>query len=381
MAQAKSQTPPRETPLADLHRELGARMVPFAGYAMPVQYPTGIVKEHTWTRTSASLFDVSHMGQAAVSGEDHETVARALEALMPGDCRSLARGRMRYSVLLNDRGGIVDDLIVARSWSADDDGVLAIVVNAARADIDYAHLRSCLPTGVSLAAHERGLLALQGPRSVAVMARYVPEADTMPFMSAIAGEIVGIGCTVSRSGYTGEDGFEVSVAAGDAEALARVLLDAPEVRPAGLGARDSLRLEAGLPLYGSDLDETTSPIEAGLGFVVAKRRREAADFPGAERIMRELGGDLTRVRVGLLVEGAPAREGADILDAGERVIGVVTSGGFSPTLNRPIAMGYAPPAHAGPGTPLQVRVRGRAEPATVVALPFVPHRYSRKPAA
>jgi aminomethyltransferase len=379
VTEAVIDTPLRETPLAGLHRELGARMVPFAGYSMPVQYPAGIIKEHNWTRTHAGLFDVSHMGQAAVAASDHETAARALEDFMPGDFRGLAPGRMRYSLLLNDAGGTIDDLMVARSWSPEDDGVLALVVNAARKDADYAHLRAGLRGGVTLATYERGLLAIQGPKAAAVLARHVPEVATMPFMSAILGTIVGIACSVTRSGYTGEDGFELSVASEDAEALARALLASPEVLPVGLGARDSLRLEAGLPLYGHDLDETVSPVEAGLAFAVAKRRRQAADFPGAGRILREIAGDLTRSRVGLLVEGAPAREGASILDADGATLGTVTSGGFSPTLGRPIAMGYVPPAHSALGAALQVVVRGRAQPATVTALPFVPHRYVRQP--
>jgi aminomethyltransferase len=368
----------KETPLAALHRALGARMVPFAGYSMPVQYPPGIIAEHKHVRSAAGLFDVSHMGQAALYGANHATTAKALEALTPGDFQSLSLGRMRYTLLLNDEGGIIDDLMVARSWSAEDDGVLALVVNAGRKEADYAHLRARLPAGVKLETYDRGLLALQGPKAAEVIARHTPDVATMPFMTAIGGKIAGIACSITRSGYTGEDGFELSVAPEEAEALARALLAEPEVMPIGLGARDSLRLEAGLCLYGHDVDETTSPIEADLAFAVAKRRRLEADFPGAERINRELFEGPLRRRVGLLPEGkAPVREGNEIKDMEGVLAGKVTSGGYGPTVGAPIAMGYVERPLAVPGTSVLVNLRGKNVPAKVTPLPFVPHRYFR----
>jgi aminomethyltransferase len=367
----------RRTPLFDLHVELGARMVPFAGYEMPVQYE-GILAEHRWTREHAGLFDVSHMGQAALLGTDHATTAVALEALAPGDFQNLAHGRMRYTLLLNEDGGAIDDLMVGRSWSAEDDGVLALVVNAGRKEVDYAHLRARLSANVKLETYERGLLALQGPEAAPVMARHVPQAASMTFMSAAAARIAGIECSITRSGYTGEDGYEISVAAEDTEALARVLLAKPEVKPVGLGARDSLRLEAGLPLYGHDLDETTSPVEAGLQFAVGKRRRQEGSFPGEKRILRELREGPARKRVGIRPAGrAPVREGAEILADGGAEIGTVTSGGFGGTVNAPIAMGYVASRFATPGANIMVRGRRGEEPAEIAALPFVPHRYFR----
>jgi len=369
----------RETPLAALHRELGGKMVPFAGYSMPVQYPSGIIAEHKWTREHAGLFDVSHMGQAALAGPDHATTAAALEAMVPGDFQSLAPGRQRYTLLLNDHGGIIDDLMVARSASADDDGVLALVVNAARKDVDYADIRTRLPADVRLDVFERGLLALQGPEAVKVVGRYLPAVVDMPFMSTMAASIAGIDCTISRSGYTGEDGFEISAAAGDTLAMARLLLAEPEVKPIGLGARDSLRLEAGLPLYGHELDETTTPVEAALDFAIAKRRRAEGKFAGFGRIGHELADGAPRLRVGLLPDGkAPARDGTPIADLAGRPIGVITSGGYGPTVGGPIAMGYVEAPFATPGTKVALTIRGKDMPATVAALPFVPHRYFRK---
>jgi aminomethyltransferase len=369
----------RATPLAALHRELGGRMVPFAGYAMPVQYPAGILAEHKHVRSAAGLFDVSHMGQAALGGPDHATTAKALEALTPGDFQGLGTGRLRYTLLMNDSGGIIDDLIVGQSWSPSDDGILALVVNAGRKEIDYDHLRSRLPAGVRLETYERGLLALQGPKAVAVIGRLAPEAAAMPFMSAIAGRVAGIACSITRSGYTGEDGFELSVAADETEALARALLAEPEVMPIGLGARDSLRLEAGLCLYGHDIDETTSPVEADLGFAIPKRRRVEGGFPGAARIAKELADGPQRLRVGLLPDGkAPARDGTPVADMSGRRIGTVTSGGFGPTVGGPIAMGYVEAAFATPGTKVALNVRGKDLPATVTSLPFIPHRYFRR---
>ncbi|MXN66097.1 glycine cleavage system aminomethyltransferase GcvT [Stappia sp. GBMRC 2046] len=370
-----------ETPLADLHKELGARMVPFAGYSMPVQYPSGIIAEHTHTRESAGLFDVSHMGQAFLVGPDHETTAKALEKLVPSEIQGLKNGRQRYTVLLNEEGGIIDDLMVSRSVSADDDGRLFLVVNAARKDVDYEVIARNLPDNVRLEVIEdRALIALQGPKAAEVMAAHAPKAADLAFMGASSLEFDGIDCHVSRSGYTGEDGYEISVKAGAAEAIARALLADDRVKPIGLGARDSLRLESGLCLYGHDLDETTSPVEGAITFVLQKRRREAGDFPGANRILSELSGGTKRIRVGMKLEGrAPAREGAEIRNAKGETVGTVTSGGFAPTVGAPIAMGYVAPEFAKVGTDLVLVVRGRELPAKVVDMPFVEQRYYRKP--
>jgi aminomethyltransferase len=352
-------------------------MVPFAGYSMPVQYE-GILAEHRWTREHAGLFDVSHMGQAAIFGSNHATAARALETLAPGDFEGLAIGRMRYSLLLNDEGGIIDDLMVARSWSTGDDGVLAIVVNAGRKEVDYEHLRARLPSGATLETYERGLLALQGPAAAAVLSRHAPQAAEMPFMTAMGGNVGGIECSITRSGYTGEDGYELSVAAENTDVLARRLLADPEVKPIGLGARDSLRLEAGLPLHGHDLDETTSPVEAGLTFAISKRRRTEGGFPGADRILKELADGTKRLRVGIRPSGrAPVREGAEVIGPDGKVDGIITSGGFGATLNAPVAMGYVAASLAEPGTRIKVRGRRGDEAAEIAALPFVPHRYYR----
>jgi aminomethyltransferase len=370
--------PLRKTPLHDLHVELGARMVPFAGYSMPVQYE-GIIAEHRWTREHAGLFDVSHMGQRFLAGPDHAATAAALEAATPGDFASLAPGRMRYTLLLNDSGGIIDDLMVTRSASTADDGALFLIFNAARKEIDDAYLRERLPSGFSLAAaDDRALIALQGPEAVNVLSRHCPKAAELVFMRATSAEFDAIDCHVSRSGYTGEDGFEISVAAAHVDAVVRALLAEPEVKPVGLGARDSLRLEAGLPLYGHDLDEATSPVEAGLAFAVAKRRRTEGGFPGAERILHELAIGPTRKRVGLRPAGrAPVRDGAAVLAPEGPEIGSVTSGGFGPTVGAPIAMGYVSAPFAAPETPVSLRGRRGPEPASVAALPFVPHRYLR----
>ena len=371
-----------ETPLAGLHRELGARMVPFAGYAMPVQYPAGILTEHNWTRENAGLFDVSHMGQAYLVGPNHATTARALEALTPGEFLALAPGRIRYTLLTTPEGGIIDDLMVTRSADPNEDGTLYLVVNAGRKAIDYAHIAANLPDGVTLEpADDLALVALQGPKAAEVMARHCPEAAGMGFMTAARFDVDGIDCHLSRSGYTGEDGYEISVKAADAEALVRALLAEPEVEPVGLGARDSLRLEAGLCLYGHDIDEATSPVEADLGFALAKRRRAEGGFPGAGRILGEIAAGPARLRVGIKPEGrAPAREGTEIRDASGTTIGIVTSGGFGPTAGGPIAMGYVEARYATPGTPVSLLVRGKDLAASVVTMPFVPHRYFRKQA-
>ncbi|MGH7095074.1 MAG: glycine cleavage system aminomethyltransferase GcvT, partial [Stellaceae bacterium] len=325
---------PKRTPLYDLHVARGARMVGFAGYEMPVQYPSGIIAEHLHTRAQAGLFDVSHMGQARLSGI---SVDRALENLVPGDLIALPDGRMRYTLLLNDSGGIIDDLMVTRVGET-----LMLVVNAACKDTDFAHLRSSIGRVASLdILDDRALLALQGPLAAPVLARHIAGVERMPFMSAADTSFGDIPCFVTRSGYTGEDGFELSLAATDAAAVAERLLGEPEVAPIGLGARDTLRLEAGLCLYGHDIDETTSPVEAGLAWTIGKRRRDDGGFPGAARILGELTSGPQRRRVGILPDGrAPAREGTAIIDPAGAPLGTVTSGGFGPTVGGPIAMGY-----------------------------------------
>jgi len=377
-----SPKPLRTTPLDAWHRRLGARMVAFAGYAMPVQYAFtggladrcrgGIVAEHLHCRAQAALFDVSHMGQAMLTGTN---VAAALERLVPGDIIGLKPNRQRYTLLTNEAGGILDDLMVAHLSS----DKFFLVVNASRKDDDFAHAAASLPAGVTLARLvDHALLALQGPAAMTVLARLAPGVAALPFQGIAALDIAGIPCLVSRSGYTGEDGCEISLPGDAAEALADALLAQPEVAPAGLGARDSLRLEAGLCLYGNDIDELTSPVEAGLTWVIGKRRRAAWDFPGAAVIRDQLENTFPRLRVGIRPEGrAPARALTDIVAADGTAAGVVTSGGFSPTLNAPIAMGYVRRDLATPGTPVFVVVRGKPLPAAAVALPFVPHRYVR----
>ena len=381
MAEAADE-PLRETPLAALHRDLGARMVPFAGYSMPVQYPTGILAEHKQVRTAAGLFDVSHMGQAFLVGPDHATTAKALEGLTPGDFLGLGFGRIRYTLLMTEDGGIIDDMMVTRPLSPDDDGRLMLVVNASRKEVDYANLAARLPAIVKVErADDRALLALQGPAAAAALDRHAAGAAGLAFMTAAPFVFDDMPCHISRSGYTGEDGFEISMPADLAVAFARALLAEPEVKPIGLGARDSLRLEAGLCLYGHDIDVTTTPAEADLGFAIGKRRRAEGDFPGASRVLAELTGGPPRLRVGLKLDGkAPARDGAAIKDLAGAHIGDLTSGGFGPTVGGPIGMGYVDAAHAAPGTKVLVTVRDRDLPATVVTLPFVPHRYFRKPA-
>jgi len=361
---------PKRTPLYPLHQLLGARMVEFAGYEMPVQYPTGIIAEHLHTRAQAGLFDVSHMGQLRLTGADPAT---ALEALVPGDIGGLGPMRMRYTLLLNDQGGILDDLMATRL----EDGLL-LVVNAATKDGDFAHLRAKLPNNIEIEQlDDRALLALQGPAAAAVLRRLAGGIEQLPFMTAIETNLEGRHrCLVTRSGYTGEDGFEISVPAEGAQALAERLLAETEVKPVGLGARDSLRLEAGLCLYGHDIDETTTPIEAGLAWTIGKRRRAAGDFPGAAVILRQLAGGAVRKRIGIRPDGrAPAREGTPISDTGDNPIGRITSGGFGPSVGAPVAMGYVDAAHAEPGMPLTLHVRGVARAAHAARLPFIPHRY------
>lgn len=371
--------PAKRTPLYDHHVKLGARMVPFAGYDMPVQYPTGILAEHQWTRTHAGLFDVSHMGQCFLIGPDHTRTARALEALIPADIVNLKPGQQRYSQFLAADGGILDDIMVTRPADPDEDGVVMIVVNAGCKDQDFAHLKAHLPAHIKLViAGHRALLALQGPEAAKVLARHCSGVEHMPFMSAIATRFDAIPVHVSRSGYSGEDGYEISVHADKASILFDRLMAHDDVKPIGLGARDSLRLEAGLCLYGHDIDTTTSPVEAQIQWSIQKRRREEGGFPGHARIVRELSDGPQRKRVGLRPEGrAPAREGTEITTEDGTQIGTVTSGGFGPTLNGPCAMGYVDAAHSAIGTKLNLIVRGNAIPATIVALPFVPHRFHR----
>ncbi|MCA0434538.1 MAG: glycine cleavage system aminomethyltransferase GcvT [Proteobacteria bacterium] len=367
------------TPLYDRHVALGARMVPFAGYEMPVQYPTGILTEHNWTRQHAGLFDVSHMGQCFIVGPDFETTAKAFENLVPADVLGLAPKQQRYSQLLTADGGILDDLMVARSAYPGCEGWLAVVVNASRKAVDYAHIAAHLPQGVTLKTEDAScLVALQGPEAEDVLARLNPAVREMRFMHYESLDFAGMTVHVTRSGYTGEDGFELSPCYDDAGKFWDLLLQDERVKPIGLGARDSLRLEAGLCLYGHDIDETTSPVEADLVWSIGKRRRSAGGFPGAARVQKELASGPTRKRVGIKPEGrAPAREGTVIQNMRGDVIGTITSGGFGPTVNGPVAMGYVAAAEAAPGTPVQLIVRDKALPASVVKLPFVPNRFKR----
>lgn len=361
----------KTTPLHALHRELGGKLVPFAGYDMPVQFPLGILKEHLHTRAEAGLFDVSHMGQVTLSGDD---AAAVLESLVPGDIKGLAPNRTRYTLLTGENGGILDDLMVTNAGDH-----LFLVVNAACTDADLAHLRSHIGDRVEIThLADRALLALQGPKAAAVLARFVPEAATLKFMNYGTAEIRGVPVRLTRSGYTGEDGYEISVPADAAEAVARLLLAEPEVAPIGLGARDSLRLEAGLCLHGHDIDATTTPVEADLNWAIGKRRRAEGGFLGADVILRQLEQGTTRKRVGIRPEGrAPAREHTPVTDPLGTVIGEITSGGFGPSFGGPVAMGYVATEHAAPGTPVNLIVRGKALAAEVVPLPFVEQRYYR----
>ncbi|MCE9661570.1 MAG: glycine cleavage system aminomethyltransferase GcvT [Burkholderiales bacterium] len=363
------------TPLYALHLELGAKMVPFAGYAMPVQYPQGILAEHRQCRDSAVLFDVSHMGQLRLQGED---AAAALESLVPVDIAGLAPGKQRYALFTNEAGGILDDLMVTRR-----DDHLFLIVNAACKEADTAHLRAHLATRCLIEPlPERALLALQGPKAAAVMARLAPELARLTFMTGGDAIIHGIACFATRSGYTGEDGFEISVASAEAEALARALLAEPEVAPAGLGARDTLRLEAGLCLYGHDIDTATTPVQAGLTWAIQKVRRpggaRAGGYPGESTIAAQLADGAAVKRVGLVgLERVPVREGAAIVDDAGGTIGRVTSGTIGPSVGQPIAMAYLPAALAVPGTVVHADVRGKRQPMRVSPMPFAPHRYFR----
>jgi aminomethyltransferase len=364
----------RRTPLHDLHLSLGGRMVGFAGWSLPVQYPDGILAEHARCRTQAALFDVSHMGQVALRHPDGATAAAAaLERLCPGGIATLAPGQARYTQFTNDAGGVLDDLIVAHA-----ENHLFVVVNASRAAHDVALMEAALSAaGVAVEPLDRALLALQGPGAEAALVGLIPQAAALGFMGTTDATWDGATLRVSRLGYTGEDGFEISTPPDRAADLAAALLARPGVGPAGLGARDTLRMEAGLPLYGQDLDERTTPVEAGLGWSIPKRRREAADFPGAATIVAQLRDGPARRLVGIAPEGrAPARAGTEIAAQGAPA-GRVTSGGFGPTVGGPVAMGYVAPDAAAPGTPLTLTVRGAPLPARVVPLPFTPHRYKR----
>jgi aminomethyltransferase len=368
------------TPLYDLHCGLGARMTDFAGYAMPVQYPLGIISEHLHTRARAGLFDVSHMGQAILAGSQ---AARRLEALVPGDIAALAPGRMRYTQLLDGDGHILDDLMVTRLDDEAGREHLFLVVNAATKTADFAHIAAELPDCSLSILHDRALLALQGPRAAEILTRNLRSAEAessaaMPFMSAKNFERDGVVLNISRSGYTGEDGFEISIPATAATGFAQELLDEMDVRPIGLGARDSLRLEAGFCLYGHDIDRTTGPVEVGLLWSISQRRREEGGFVGYEQVKQAIDHGPSRLRAGFLLEGkVPAREGSEILTLDGQTIGRITSGGFAPSLGRPVAMGYVDAAHAAPGTQVCLVARGKPLAAKIVPMPFVPHHYFR----
>lgn len=362
----------KHTPLFNLHADCGAKFAPFAGYEMPVQFPAGILKEHQQTRNASGLFDVSHMGQVRIFGTG---AAEWLETLVPGDIAGLAPGRMRYTQFTNEAGGILDDLMVTRF-----DDHLFLIVNAACKAADLAHLNAALPGGVTIeVTDDRALIALQGPDAATVLARHVEGGvATMPFMSSAVLRVSGVDCIVSRCGYTGEDGFEISTPADRATELAEALLAEAEVGPIGLGARDSLRLEAGLCLYGQDIDAATTPVEADLLWSIGKRRRVDGGFPGDAIIQRQITDGAARKRVGIRPSGrAPVRAHSEIIDTAGDKLGDVTSGGFGPTIGGPVAMGYVTRESAVADTPVQVMVRGKALPAKVAKLPFTPQRYYR----
>ena len=372
-APALTPSPLRRTPLHALHVARGGKMVPFAGYEMPVQYAAGVLKEHLHTRAAAGLFDVSHMGQVRLTARPGKDAARSLEALVPGDIAGLQAGQQRYTQLTNETGGILDDLMVTSTGDH-----LLLVLNAACKDDDLAHIRRHLADDCEIEPmFSRGLMALQGPQASQALARLVPSVATMKFMTGAFVTIDGAQCYVTRSGYTGGDGYEISTPADKAEAIARLLLAQPEVKPIGLGARDSLRLEAGLCLYGHDIDTTTTPIEAGLLWSIGKERRAQGGFPGASVIQKQIAEGAPRKRVGLLPDGkAIAREGAEIAIAG-KVVGKVTSGGFAPTLGRAVAMGYIDRADSANGTKVDLVVRSKPVSAEIVPMPFVKHAYYR----
>lgn len=366
-----------QTPLHALHLELGARMVPFAGYSMPVQYPTGLMQEHLHTRAAAGLFDVSHMGQLRLVGTD---AASAFETLMPVDVIDLALGKQRYGLLLNEQGGVMDDLMFVNRGED-----VFVIVNGACKHGDLAHIEATIGQLCHVDAQfDRALLALQGPQAVTALERLLPGVEKLVFMTGAAFDWAGADLYITRSGYTGEDGFEISLPAASADAFARSLLAQPEVKPVGLGARNSLRLEAGLCLYGQDVDPTTTPVEAGLNWAIQKVRRSggarAGGFPGAARVLAQLDGSepITRKRVGLIaLERVPVREHTEIQSLNGSTIGEITSGLLGPSADKPIAMGYVSPEQAAVGTRLQAIVRGKPVPMEVAALPFVPNRYHR----
>ncbi|HRX75544.1 MAG TPA: glycine cleavage system aminomethyltransferase GcvT [Hyphomonas sp.] len=376
----------KRTPLYDLHVECGAKLVPFAGYEMPVQFPMGVMEEHNWTRQHAGLFDVSHMGPCFLSLEEgigggdeaHAKIAAMIEELVPSDIAALKPGQARLTVLLNAEGGILDDLIITRPIGDEAQGSLYIVVNGAMKEQDWAIFEKALAgRAVLTRADDRILFALQGPEAVDVMADFFPGCEELKFMHHMPFELNGTSVIVSRCGYTGEDGFEVLVKPEAGLPLVKEMMTDERVKPIGLGARDSLRLEAGLCLYGHDLDPATSPIEADLAWVIQKKRREAGNFPGAARILSELKDGPARKRVGIKpLERAPAREGTEIF-VGDEKVGTITSGGFGPSVEHPVAMGYVAAAHAAPGTEVTLMVRGKARPAVIADLPFVPHNYKR----
>ncbi len=371
----------KKTPLHDLHLSLGARMVPFAGYDMPVQYPTGVMKEHLQTRAAAGLFDVSHMGQVVIKAKSgkYEDVALALESLVPVDILGLAEGRQRYGFFTDENGGILDDLMITHL-----DDHLFVVVNAACKDADVAHLQKHLSDTCDITVLDRALIALQGPRAVEALAELWADVAAMKFMDVRHCRLHDVSCLVSRSGYSGEDGYEISIPSDMAVDVTKRLLEHPDVEPIGLGARDSLRLEAGLCLYGNDIDTTTTPVEAALVWAIQKARKtggaRAGGFPGAERILSELDHGATRRRVGLKPDGkAPVRGHAKLYadQEGKTEIGEVTSGGFGPSVEGPVAMGYVPVASSDVGTVVYAEVRGKYLPVTVAALPFVAPTYKR----
>ncbi len=358
-----------QTPLHSLNVELGAKMVDFAGWSMPVQY-SGIIEEHTQCREKAALFDVSHMGQVELRGS---YAAKALEKLVPSNIDGMREGRARYTLLTNENGGIMDDLIVSNAGDH-----LYLVVNAAMRDQDIGHLRAALSDVDVVELIDRALVAVQGPKAETVVAAFVPEARDLGFMETVICDWAGISCRISRLGYTGEDGFEISLPDSSAQEVVTALLDHPDVRPAGLGARDTLRLEAGLCLYGNDIDGTTSPVEANLPWTIQKRRREEGGFHGADRILAELASGPSRKLVGILPDGrAPARQGTEICTNGGQSIGAVTSGGFGPTTGGPVSMGYVDSNYAESGTSVILKVRNREVIGKIVELPFVPHKYKR----
>lgn len=365
-----SQTEPKRTPLYDLHVELGGKMVDFAGWSMPVQYPLGIMGEHKQCREKAALFDVSHMAQVVVTGDSRE---QDFERLVPSNISGLPAGKARYTFFTNEQGGILDDLIVSNAGDH-----LFVVVNAAMAEQDINIMKSGLPNCEVTVLSDRALLAVQGPAAENVVSKYVPAARDLKFMETMTCDFTGIDARVSRLGYTGEDGYEISIPNDKAEEIARLLLEDDNLEPAGLGARDSLRLEAGLCLYGNDIDPTTSPIEAQLTWAIQKRRREEGGFPGADRILGELQNGPNRKLVGIQPMGrAPARQGVEIQSSDGQVIGAITSGGFGPTFEGPVALGYVKSEFASPDTEINLNVRGKLNPAKVVKPPFVPQNYKR----